>query len=113
MDDPKVSATVNGKEKQILQLKNDSYDGVKLKAYNSGSDRVVLKVTSWQIQQLLNLFRYCRIGFQSRWKDLGQVDFTVDGLMQPESFTPTLAILEKTHRLNVPLQVTHVDNLTM
>ncbi len=47
-----------GKKKQILQLKKtDSYDGIKLKVYNSGSDgdRVVLKV-SWQIQQLLNLY---------------------------------------------------------
>ena len=58
MDDPKVSATVNGKEKTDITVeKTDSYEGVKLKVYNSGSDgdRVVLKVT-WQIQHLLNLY---------------------------------------------------------
>ena len=79
MDDTKVSATVNGKEK------TDSYEGVKLKVYNSGSDgdRVVLKVT-WQIQHLLNLYSDIAVlnWFPiSDWdKGFGQVDFTVDGL---------------------------------
>ena len=86
MDDPKVSATVNGKEKTDITVeKTDSYDGVKLKVYNSGSDgdRVVLKVT-WQIQQLLNLYSDIAVlnWFPiSDWdKGFGQVDFTVDGL---------------------------------
>ena len=75
-----------GKKKQILQLKKtDSYEGVKLKVYNSGSDgdRVVLKVT-WQIQHLLNLYSDIAVlnWFPiSDWdKGFGQVDFTVDGL---------------------------------
>ena len=86
MDDPKVSATVNGKEKTDITVeKTDSYDGVKLKVYNSGSDgdRVVLKVT-WQIQHLLNLYSDIAVlnWFPiSDWdKGFGQVDFTVDGL---------------------------------
>lgn len=86
MDDPKVSATVNGKEKTDITVeKTDSYDGIKLKVYNSGSDgdRVVLKVT-WQIQQLLNLYSDIAVlnWFPiSDWdKGFGQVDFTVDGL---------------------------------
>ena len=86
MDDPKVSATVNGKEKTDITVeKTDSYDGIKLKVYNSGSDgdRVVLKVT-WQIQQLLNLYSDIVVlnWFPiSDWdKGFGQVDFTVDGL---------------------------------
>ena len=86
MDDPKVSATVNGKEKTDITVeKTDSYEGVKLKVYNSGSDgdRVVLKVT-WQIQHLLNLYSDIAVlnWFPiSDWdKGFGQVDFTVDGL---------------------------------
>ena len=86
MDDPKVSATVNGKEKTDITVeKTDSNDGVKLKVYNSGSDgdRVVLKVT-WQIQHLLNLYSDIAVlnWFPiSDWdKGFGQVDFTVDGL---------------------------------
>ena len=81
MDDPKVSATVNGKEKTDITVeKTDSYDGIKLKVYNSGSDgdRVVLKVT-WQIQQLLNLYSDIAVlnWFPiSDWdKGFGQVDF--------------------------------------
>ena len=86
MDDPKVSATVNGKEKTDITVeKTDSYEGVKLKVYNSGSDgdRVVLKVT-WQIQHLLNLYSDIAVlnWFPiSDWdKGFGQIDFTVDGL---------------------------------
>ena len=84
MDDPKVSATVNGKEKTDITVeKTDSYEGVKLKVYNSGSDgdRVVLKVT-WQIQHLLNLYSDIAVlnWFPiSDWdKGFGQIDFTVD-----------------------------------
>ena len=86
MDDPKVSATVNGIEKTDITVeKTDSYEGVKLKVYNSGSDgdRVVLKVT-WQIQHLLNLYSDIAVlnWFPiSDWdKGFGQIDFTVDGL---------------------------------
>ena len=86
MDDPKVSATLNGKEKTDITVeKTDAYEGVKLKVYNSGSDgdRVVLKVT-WQIQHLLNLYSDIAVlnWFPiSDWdKGFGQVDFTVDGL---------------------------------
>ena len=75
-----------GKKKTDITVeKTDSYDGVKLKVYNSGSDgdRVVLKVT-WQIQHLLNLYSDIAVlnWFPiSDWdKGFGQVDFTVDGL---------------------------------
>lgn len=86
MDDPKVSATVNGKEKTDITVeKTDSYDGVKLKVYNSGSDgdRVVLKVT-WQIQHLLNLYSDIAVlnWFPiSDWDEsINHVDFEVEGL---------------------------------
>ena len=86
MDDPKVSATVNGKEKTDIQVEETNLsDGIKLKVYNSGSDgdRVVLKVT-WQIQHLLDLYSDIAVlnWFPiSDWdKGFGQVDFTVDGL---------------------------------
>lgn len=86
MDDPKVSATVNGKEKTDIQVEETNLsDGIKLKVYNSGSDgdKVVLKVT-WQIQHLLNLYSDIAVlnWFPiSDWdKGFGQVDFTVDGL---------------------------------
>lgn len=86
MDDPKVSATVNGKEKTDIQVEEINLsDGIKLKVYNSGSDgdKVVLKVT-WQIQHLLNLYSDIAVlnWFPiSDWdKGFGQVDFTVDGL---------------------------------
>ena len=65
MDDPKVSATVNGIEKTDITVeKTDSYEGVKLKVYNSGSDIAVLNwfpISDWD-------------------KGFGQIDFTVDGL---------------------------------
>lgn len=86
MDDPKVSAIVNGKEKTDIQVEEINLsDGIKLKVYNSGSDgdKVVLKVT-WQIQHLLNLYSDIAVlnWFPiSDWdKGFGQVDFTVDGL---------------------------------
>ena len=86
MDDPKVSATVNGKEKTDITVeKTDSYEGVKLKVYNSGSDgdRGCPQVT-WQIQHLLNLYSDIAVlnWFPiSDWdKGFGQIDFTVDGL---------------------------------
>ena len=86
MDDPKVSATVNGKEKTDIQVEETNLsDGIKLKVYNSGSDgdKVVLKVT-WQIQHLLNLYSDIAVlnWFPiSDWdKGFGQIDFTVDGL---------------------------------
>lgn len=86
MDDPKVLATVNGKEKTDIQVEETNLsDGIKLKVYNSGSDgdKVVLKVT-WQIQHLLNLYSDIAVlnWFPiSDWdKGFGQVDFTVDGL---------------------------------
>ena len=102
-----------GKKKQILQLKKaDSYDGIKLKVYNSGSDgdRVVLKVT-WQIQQLLNLYSDIAVlnWFPiSDWdKGFGQVDFTVDGLdaSQWRALRSRWLFWKKTHMLNVLLQV--------
>ena len=108
MDDPKVSATVNGKEKTDITVeKTDSYEGVKLKVYNSGSDgdRVVLKVT-WQIQHLLNLYSDIGFLFLIGIKDLDKLTSQLMVWMQvTESFTLTLAILEKTHRLSVLLQV--------
>ncbi|MFR4617323.1 MAG: DUF2207 domain-containing protein, partial [Streptococcus salivarius] len=118
MDDPKVSATVNGKEKTDITVeKTDSYDGVKLKVYNSGSDgdRVVLKVT-WQIQQLLNLYSDIAVlnWFPiSDWdKGFGQVDFTVDGLdaSQGELYAHT-GYFGKDPQVSVLLQVIRsVDN---
>ncbi|RGM53161.1 DUF2207 domain-containing protein [Streptococcus vestibularis] len=120
MDDPKVSATVNGKEKTDITVeKTDSYDGVKLKVYNSGSDgdRVVLKVT-WQIQQLLNLYSDIAVlnWFPiSDWdKGFGQVDFTVDGLdaSQGELYAHTgyFGKDPQVKRTATGYQV-HVDNL--
>ena len=109
-----------GKKKQILQLKKtDSYDGIKLKVYNSGSDgdRVVLKVT-WQIQQLLNLYSDIAVlnWFPiSDWdKGFGQVDFTVDGLdaSQGELYAHTgyFGKDPQVKRTATGYQV-HVDNL--
>ena len=120
MDDPKVSATVNGKEKTDITVeKTDSYDGIKLKVYNSGSDgdRVVLKVT-WQIQQLLNLYSDIAVlnWFPiSDWdKGFGQVDFTVDGLdaSQGELYAHAGYFGKDPHvkRTATGYQV-HVDNL--
>lgn len=120
MDDPKVSATVNGKEKTDITVeKTDSYDGVKLKVYNSGSDgdRVVLKVT-WQIQHLLNLYSDIAVlnWFPiSDWdKGFGQVDFTVDGLdaSQGELYAHTgyFGKDPQVKRTATGYQV-HVDNL--
>ena len=120
MDDPKVSATVNGKEKTDITVeKTDSYDGVKLKVYNSGSDgdRVVLKVT-WQIQHLLNLYSDIAVlnWFPiSDWdKGFGQVDFTVDGLdaSQGELYAHAGYFGKDPHvkRTATGYQV-HVDNL--
>ena len=120
MDDPKVSATVNGKEKTDITVeKTDSYDGVKLKVYNSGSDgdRVVLKVT-WQIQQLLNLYSDIAVlnWFPiSDWdKGFGQIDFTVDGLdaSQGELYAHTgyFGKDPQVKRTATGYQV-HVDNL--
>lgn len=120
MDDPKVSATVNGKEKTDITVeKTDSYDGVKLKVYNSGSDgdRVVLKVT-WQIQHLLNLYSDIAVlnWFPiSDWdKGFGQVDFTVDGLdaSQRELYAHTgyFGKDPQVKRTATGYQV-HVDNL--
>lgn len=120
MDVPKVSATVNGKEKTDITVeKTDSYDGVKLKVYNSGSDgdRVVLKVT-WQIQQLLNLYSDIAVlnWFPiSDWdKGFGQVDFTVDGLdaSQGELYAHTgyFGKDPQVKRTATGYQV-HVDNL--
>lgn len=120
MDDPKVSATVNGKEKTDITVeKTDSYDGIKLKVYNSGSDgdRVVLKVT-WQIQQLLNLYSDIAVlnWFPiSDWdKGFGQVDFTVDGLdaSQGELYAHTgyFGKDPQVKRTATGYQV-HVDNL--
>ena len=120
MDDPKVSATVNGKEKTDITVeKTDSYEGVKLKVYNSGSDgdRVVLKVT-WQIQQLLNLYSDIAVlnWFPiSDWdKGFGQVDFTVDGLdaSQGELYAHAGYFGKDPHvkRTATGYQV-HVDNL--
>lgn len=120
MDDPKVSATVNGKEKTDITVeKTDSYDGVKLKVYNSGSDgdRVILKVT-WQIQQLLNLYSDIAVlnWFPiSDWdKGFGQVDFTVDGLdvSQGELYAHTgyFGKDPQVKRTATGYQV-HVDNL--
>ncbi|MBS4823019.1 MAG: DUF2207 domain-containing protein, partial [Streptococcus salivarius] len=120
MDDPKVSATVNGKEKTDITVeKTDSYDGVKLKVYNSGSDgdRVVLKVT-WQIQKLLNLYSDIAVlnWFPiSDWdKGFGQVDFTVDGLdaSQGELYAHTgyFGKDPQVKRTATGYQV-HVDNL--
>ena len=120
MDDPKVSATVNGKEKTDITVeKTDSYDGVKLKVYNSGSDgdRVVLKVT-WQIQKLLNLYSDIAVlnWFPiSDWdKGFGQVDFTVDGLdaSQGELYAHAGYFGKDPHvkRTATGYQV-HVDNL--
>ncbi|WP_416471832.1 DUF2207 domain-containing protein [Streptococcus thermophilus] len=120
MDDPKVSATVNGKEKTDITVeKTDSYDGIKLKVYNSGSDgdRVILKVT-WQIQQLLNLYSDIAVlnWFPiSDWdKGFGQVDFTVDGLdaSQGELYAHAGYFGKDPHvkRTATGYQV-HVDNL--
>ena len=120
MDDPKVSATVNGKEKTDITVeKTDSYEGVKLKVYNSGSDgdRVVLKVT-WQIQHLLNLYSDIAVlnWFPiSDWdKGFGQVDFTVDGLdaSQGELYAHAGYFGKDPHvkRTATGYQV-HVDNL--
>lgn len=120
MDDPKVSATVNGKEKTDITVeKTDSYEGVKLKVYNSGSDgdRVVLKVT-WQIQHLLNLYSDIAVlnWFPiSDWdKGFGQVDFTVDGLdaSQGELYAHTgyFGKDPQVKRTSTGYQV-HVDNL--
>lgn len=120
MDDPKVSATVNGKEKTDITVeKTDSYDGVKLKVYNSGSDgdRVVLKVT-WQIQHLLNIYSDIAVlnWFPiSDWdKGFGQVDFTVDGLdaSQGELYAHTgyFGKDPQVKRTATGYQV-HVDNL--
>ena len=120
MDDPKVSATVNGKEKTDITVeKTDSYEGVKLKVYNSGSDgdRVVLKVT-WQIQHLLNLYSDIAVlnWFPiSDWdKGFGQVDFTVDGLdaSQGELYAHTgyFGKDPQVKRTATGYQV-HVDNL--
>ncbi|MBT9615625.1 DUF2207 domain-containing protein [Streptococcus salivarius] len=120
MDDPKVSATVNGKEKTDITVeKTDSYEGVKLKVYNSGSDgdRVVLKVT-WQIQKLLNLYSDIAVlnWFPiSDWdKGFGQVDFTVDGLdaSQGELYAHTgyFGKDPQVKRTSTGYQV-HVDNL--
>ncbi len=82
----KIGGYSIGKEKTDITVeKTDSYEGVKLKVYNSGSDgdRVVLKVT-WQIQHLLNLYSDIAVlnWFPiSDWdKGFGQIDFTVDGL---------------------------------
>lgn len=55
---PSVSATVNGQEKNDIQVEETNFsDGIKLKVYNSGSegDKVELKVT-WQIQNMLSLY---------------------------------------------------------
>ena len=120
MDDPKVSATVNGKEKTDITVeKTDSNDGVKLKVYNSGSDgdRVVLKVT-WQIQHLLNLYSDIAVlnWFPiSDWdKGFGHVDFTVDGLdaSQGELYAHTgyFGKDPQVKRTSTGYQV-HVDNL--
>ena len=120
MDDPEVSATVNGKEKTDITVeKTDSYEGVKLKVYNSGSDgdRVVLKVT-WQIQHLLNLYSDIAVlnWFPiSDWdKGFGQVDFTVDGLdaSQGELYAHTgyFGKDPQVKRTSTGYQV-HVDNL--
>ena len=120
MDDPKVSATVNGKEKTDITVeKTDSYEGVKLKVYNSGSDgdRVVLKVT-WQIQHLLNLYSDIAVlnWFPiSDWdKGFGQIDFTVDGLdaSQGELYAHTgyFGKDPQVKRTSTGYQV-HVDNL--
>lgn len=86
MDDPKVSATVNGKEKTDIKVEETNLsDGIKLKVYNSGSDgdKVQLKVI-WQIQNMLSLYSDIAVlnWFPiSDWdKGFGQVDFTVDGL---------------------------------
>ena len=120
MDDPKVSATVNGKEKTDITVeKTDSYDGIKLKVYNSGSDgdRVVLKVT-WQIQQLLNLYSDIAVlnWFPiSDWdKGFGQVDFTVDGLdaSQGELYAHAGYFGKDPHvKRTAPGYQVHVDNL--
>ena len=120
MDDPKVSATVNGKEKTDIQVEETNLsDGIKLKVYNSGSDgdKVVLKVT-WQIQHLLNLYSDIAVlnWFPiSDWdKGFGQVDFTVDGLdaSQGELYAHTgyFGKDPQVKRTATGYQV-HVDNL--
>lgn len=120
MDAPKVSATVNGKEKTDIQVEETNLsDGIKLKVYNSGSDgdKVVLKVT-WQIQHLLNLYSDIAVlnWFPiSDWdKGFGQVDFTVDGLdaSHGELFAHTgyFGKDPQVKRTSTGYQV-HVDNL--
>ena len=85
LDNPQVTATVNGKTRDVRVEEEKLSDGRKLKVFNPGDsgDRVVLTVT-WQIHQILSYYSdIAELNWFpiSDWDGaINNLDFTLEGL---------------------------------